>query len=118
MKDTLISFHTAKRAKKKGFDTYNDSYTTSGELIPLRLQAQKIEECVYPAPTQSLLQKWLREKHNLHIWILPYGSNDQYNVFVNRGFNLDLVKDCNLGPVNTYEQALEVGLQDALNYIQ
>lgn len=43
----------------------------------MNLQAGWIS--TYFAPTQSLLQKWLREKHKIHIYVTPY-ENKEYDV--------------------------------------
>lgn len=63
MEDTLITFETAELAKEKGFNIpckhlydiktgeYSDGYIFGDVIL---------------APTQSLLQKWLRDKYNWH----------------------------------------------------
>src|SRR5210317_1331625 len=82
MKEQLISFETAKLAKKKGFSHkvsyffYKDGskgyMSDIGEFVP-NCEAdwnntyEEIHKDKCSAPTQSLLQKWLREEHNLHV---------------------------------------------------
>tara|TARA_R110002020_G_scaffold241717_1_gene454947 strand:+ start:1201 stop:1575 length:375 start_codon:yes stop_codon:yes gene_type:complete len=119
MKDELISFETAKLAKEKRFNIFNDSYTKRGTIITSQQQARYIEECIYPAPTQSLLQRWLREKHGLHVE--PKLANqeskksyyygvykwDKYRAYI-KGTNVRF---------DTYEQALEGGLLEAVKLI-
>jgi len=135
--EALISFNTAKLAKEKGFDipciaTYKDAelyHHKSKRYIDLSMSKKWIEEPIknsamldakvprYSAPTQSLLQKWLRDVHNIHIEIQSpdtpnetWGSHIRYiNKFGNRG-------DC--GDSETYEQALEAGLLEALKLIE
>ena len=145
MEEQLISFETAKLAKEKGlkintkFNYYNiPSYMEmqygSGKYHDDELGETLIEEKigylseykpneyvseVFSAPTQSLLQKWLRDKHNLHIGI-------QLNQF-GYGFMYSIIDIINAqaivylqGGVNfkyTYEQALEAGLLQALNQV-
>lgn len=73
------------------------------------------------APTQSLLQKWLRESHNIHIWILykldelkcPY----ELNVIIKDFSNLKFLHILDKEIYSTYEEALEKGLFNALNFI-
>ena len=69
----------------------------------------------YDAPTQSLLQKWLRESHGIHVTsISQYNTNRQfqhYYVTVN-GKPVDELE------FNIYEEALEKGLQEALKLIK
>ena len=74
MEDTLINFETAKLAKEKGFDekVYRE-YDKSGYLrctsksadVVLGPYDELLKSTEYPAPTQSLLQQWLREKHQI-----------------------------------------------------
>ena len=73
MKESIISFETAKLAKEKGFP-HRDSithkaYNVNGELGNI-FKFDKPYTIL--APTQVLLQKWLREIHKIHIVINPY----------------------------------------------
>ena len=71
----------------------------------------------YSAPTQSLLQRWLREKHKINISMIN-GSNtvNLYYYEINM-FNKFPIKGD--GSKNyTYEQALEEGLYEALKLIK
>jgi len=106
MKDELIKFETAKLAKERGFTEGcgwllhkdNDgSYTNCDDLG-------------YNQPTQSLLQRWLREVHNIDIFLFK-GKNGYYT----QAYQLDLNTE-NLN-FSTYEEALEVGLFEALKLI-
>jgi len=69
----LIQFETAKLAKDKKFNLlcnqgYNMTEKYLGNLI-LNLINKNSDNIVISAPEQSLLQRWLREVHNLHIYI-------------------------------------------------
>ena len=70
------------------------------------------------APTQSLLQKWLREKHKLHTSLYLQESTYLHRWRV-KVFYLDKLEDPNIHfwDFDTYEEALEKGLQGALNLI-
>jgi hypothetical protein len=68
------------------------------------------------------LQKWLREVHNIHFEIKPiFDVTDNLkpyhiNVIKNpsgKGFEYRIV-----GAFNTYEETLEIGLQEALELIK
>jgi hypothetical protein len=130
MEEKLIKFETAKLAKEKGFDWkvlnhYRDGESYSKELINGGTwynmncsKEQKLWNCnLYSAPTQSYLQKWLREVHKINnLNIFPDG-NDNYVPW--RGLltmdNLYLFhKELKF---KTYEEALEKGLQEALKLI-
>ena len=72
----------------------------------------------YSAPTQSLLQRWLRKKHNIHICnnlhYMVNGGIAGYLVDISSPY--DLFKSI-LVEGQSYEQALEKGLQEALKLI-
>jgi|TARA_R110000765_G_scaffold344689_1_gene434922 hypothetical protein len=117
MKEKLITFETAKLAKEKelkiGF--INTVYNPSGKLIDLNDRQQ---EGFIPiqAPTQSLLQKWLREIHNIDIQI--HSISGKYFVKIkywDRSFHMTSSVEIS---GKTYEEALEKGLQEALKLIK
>ena len=119
MEDTLITFDTAKLAKEKGFgwNIVNRLYTVyeHGKLefienINRNVAHPDFEKIYYPAPTQSLLQKWLREVHNIHIF--PVGSPKYSPCIVLNGTNYWRQDD-----ELSYEEALEKGLYEALKLI-
>lgn len=124
MQEQLITFETAKLAKEKGLTLNHFSYcprlyynkwgmpVLSEGLIP-----EKADFCI----TQSLLQKWLREVHNIIVFIEPksYGSNIckfLYNIATLN--NIWVLEKFSMKEYNSYEEALEIGLQEALNLIQ
>lgn len=128
MQDQLVSFQVAKLAKEKGFDgfcfdAYNAhkmkysngwlEYIDDNEIeIPFTSESLKPEDIL--APTQSLLQKWLREVHNIVIDISPYILSDSYYYSVHHDVTVDVGEHV----YDTYEEALEAGLIEALNLIQ
>jgi hypothetical protein len=75
----------------------------------------------YPnAPTQSLLQKWLREVHNVYVSV-SFNDNTifEYYYFIHTNVSKPCSnRICSLPfKTNNYEEALEIGLQEALNLI-
>ena len=120
MNEQLISFQTAKLAKEKGFNTWNDSYTVDGKIIPLRSQAIRTEKCIYPAPTQSLLQKWLREEHNLIITSDPITGfrHCEYSWNIYSFNNIWSLANFTAKTFISYEESLEAGLLEALKLIK
>lgn len=137
MKEIHISFKTARLAKEKGFnieclhfytkpkskmfglDEHNRSYSITNKsksLYTIGEHATLNIENVLFAPTQSLLQKWIREIHYIDI-------NIPSDVL---GYSLFLVdrkkfKRINLQGNNLfqkYEEALEEGLYEALLLIE
>ena len=127
MKEELIIFETAKLAKEKGFNNgsfniwhHNGEYTmTSNSLFRDNGVTMMHNEKGYiEAPTQSLLQKWLRENHDLHLCVgldssLIEEPNYDYQ-FINHSQTVDY-SETNF---NTYEEALEKGLYEALKLIK
>ena len=131
MKEELISYETAVKAKEKGFDVrcnyaYNQLGTLIGDyIIGLGSEGLLYKNCY--APTQSLLAKWLREEHNIHCTINPYGDGLNWSIsaitFTNKTTsdgrliynkrNNELMEK----KFQTYEQALEAALKEALDLI-
>ena len=77
MEEQLISFETVKLAKDKGFDV--DKYLSIDDENPKNINSNYNPQNYQPwylNITQSLLQKWLREEHNIHINIeYDYSEN-------------------------------------------
>lgn len=126
MKEQLIIFETALLAKACGLHTYldiaNNIYGYNLKWVEraptywhVHITFPNEDEFLY-APTQSLLQKWLREKHKIHIEIeyldevLPYRCivttiSNNTEVFISKFHT-------------KYEEALEEGLIEALKLIK
>ena len=144
MEEQLISYETAKLAKEKGFDekVYRE-YDKSGYLrctsksadVVLGPYDELLKSTEYPAPTQSLLQRWLREVHNCFIDILPHRDGDSKNKqwkskkdvfwsvevdYYGKDFKIELTDDADFTQHfnKSYEEALEIGLQEALKLIK
>ena len=124
MEEQLISFETAKLAKEKGFGgkelTTLNGYFRGGILcsIPCNNKSDFCHEDEFSAPTQSLLQKWLREKHHLIIIVAYQYEHDStpYSYWIYKEFQSLPINQW-VNDLNTYEEALEVGLQEALKLI-
>jgi len=147
MKEQVISFDTAKLAKEKGFDEpCLDAYNLRGNLYSngwceyindndceLPFTSLALREKDVLAPTQSLLQKWLREKHNIGLWIsigimypklvfeaeISYiengsGKFKEITPKLPEYYDIDYSDTYSL----SYEEALEIGLQEALKLIK
>ncbi len=136
--EQLISFETAKLAKEKGFNIptrgfiepkYHDTlefiddtclYVYDG-YSPIKEHHQILEEGWYLAPTQSLLQRWLREVHNINVEsnylpnIQKYGC--LYIPMTGKAKRSD-IKFVHKFYYDTYEEALEIGLYQALLFVK
>ena len=113
MEEQLISFRTALLAKEKG--VFKD------EVIEYYSEDYKEECCSgvrsFPKCTQSLLQKWLREKHNQLVYVEH--SNGWWDFVVEN--SVGYVEGDNApdewSDGMTYEEALEAGLYEALKLL-
>ena len=142
MEEQLISLETAKLAKEKRFNgkctkVYVEEYTSYNVvkgyethkncLFPFCLHSisnedtssiEESDKVVATAPTQSLLQKWLREVHKIDVYS-TWGTYLEktvwyfYNSKISIGATFSSKKHW-----NTYEEALEAGLFKALNLIK
>lgn len=125
MKEELISFETAKLAKEKGFDLKTQSYygrcfpEIEFEIFCDNLDVFGGDFSCY-APTKSLLQKWLREKHYIHINIGFVKSGYFWHIIVIPKYDYEGFKELDDESdiyYKTYEEALEIGLQEGLKLL-
>lgn len=116
--EEICTYEVCKLAKGKGFDVQTfDWYDYTGNyhkgFIPHELyECPRYKE--YYAPTQSLLQRWLREEKNIHIAVFPNLRNSyEYDWIVYiKGKECWLPTYSALDDFPTYELALE----DAIAY--
>ena len=123
MEDTIITFETAKLAKEKGFPQetnrleipyYNYKGEFKGDVSDWRIRkyirGEDTSDIEFvSAPTQSLLSKWLREQHNIHLIAYKNINIDGYDwcYITTDGIT-------NINSYKTYEEAYEIGLREAL----
>ena len=126
MEDTRVTFETAKLAKEKGFfqetnrleiPYYNYKGEFKGDVSDWRIRkyirGENTSDIEFvSAPTQSLLAKWLREEHNIHLIAYKNINIDGYDwcYITTDGIT-------NINSYKTYEEAYEIGLQEALKLI-
>jgi hypothetical protein len=132
MEEQLVTFETAKLAKEKGFHWKAKCYHSDGTFQnrdQLTNYNNKMfvhgDEYLISAPTQSLLQKWLREVHNLNVWVSSKTTDKGNTIFIPHGRTIpDTIKKGLVKDVIAYktfdnnEEALEFGLQEALKLIE
>lgn len=131
--DEICTFEVAKLAKEKGFpqwfnytrfkfkwDYYNHKGELNGDLgdiLRLRIKHKPVPEDMQPiaAPTQSLLQRWLREEKGIHIAVFPDIANSfkfDYIVYIKGDKFWNPIYTA-LSDFDTYRLTLE----DALKYV-
>ena len=121
--EEICTYEVAKLAKEKGFDVQTfDWYDYTGNyhkgFIPHELhECPRYKE--YYAPSQSLLQRWLREEKGVTICVDIFDNGWFFDIstFYKQDtgvYEVDMpYKSSNVSPVyDTYELALE----DALKY--
>lgn len=121
--DEIITYEVAKLAKEKGFP--QDVFGTCEMKSSCYLEDERFykDGCIYPienaytAPTQSLLQRWLREIHAIDIDIYPiFPDGEPYK----REYGCQVYavgksnKPFRIGYAKTYENMLESALKYAL----
>jgi hypothetical protein len=120
--EEICTYEVAKLAKEKGFrekcithyyDDTKDWYRSSNP------QCYNFGGNTSDAPTQSLLQRWLREKKNIHIEIIATASGYYWCVNKTNGTSITDSDILNRGTneggcFDTYELALEDTLKYAL----
>lgn len=147
MEEQLINFETAKLAKEKGFNWKcyaswdSKGVTLENTTVETNIHDENedkwfdlfsyntMKEVRVDCPTQSLLQKWLREENNTEVVVRPLEERDN-GIFIKRGYQTTYIvyntsneqgNHCTYplleSPFNTYEEALEKGLQEALKLI-
>ena len=122
MEEKLITHETAKLAKEKGFDNvkykeYEPYYKKDGtHVVWHTLHGKRNEEEVCcEIPTQSLLQKWLREKHNILV-IPDYDVGKKvffYWLIQNTELRQGYYKE-----FTSWEESFEKGLLEGLKLIK
>ena len=126
MEEQLITFETAKLAKEKGFKlplrSNRNYYNLNGNIHPYNWFNQFELADYTDAPTQSLLQKWLREKHDIHIEINSFSDVSTYDGYLIYNTAPYDYNDPNAIPdaknCKTYEKALEICLYKGIKLIK
>jgi len=139
MRENLVSFETAKIANRVGFhlvDSCITYYSKEGTTHTIRLNLSlenriRLNDKILLAPRQGLLQKWLREKHNIDVTVITnfFFKRERLgylyeiarfvdNVQDGKDYNSEQLKKVGKEQgFQTYEEALETGLQEALKLI-
>jgi len=148
IKDQIVLFETGKLAKEKGYDVTSNGYftqylknqidpeypegggpfsMTKGEIeFDNNYFGNNMEQTDYTnetyfmcaAPTQTLLARWLREVHNIQVYVNSQtkDGNGKYRDYVAH-VNGKEINDPRDSEFQTYEEAMEVGLYVALEGI-
>jgi len=121
MKEQLISLKTAKLAKEKGFYIpwlKNHFNISENKQHGMEVEGGELYEYTdnnhVGLSAQSLLQKWLRDIHNIQIWFSDWYLNE-YGIKVTIN---GITQHQSVKPFNSYEEALEKALYEGLKLIK
>ena len=132
MRHDVILFETAKLARDKGFKVPCDGRYFWDHKWQLSLKGavkcsndsdmKDRSNVSYCAPTQSLIQKWLRDEHRIYITVssIEDGENILFDYSIKQKaqiFGFSEIKT-KLQEFKTYDEALESGIEKALNLIK
>lgn len=122
--EDYVSYEVAKLLKEKEFDESTSMvYMSYGDLCKLNrydsIRNSNYNDITknyfeYTAPTQAMAMKWLREMHNLHIWIghsVNKGLSWYYEI---HGISDGKVKHIGGIQCGSYEVAVESALKYCL----
>jgi hypothetical protein len=112
MTEELVTLETAKLLKEKGFN---------GRKYLIDVSTLNHCSKYLSVPPQSIAQKWLRETKNIHICVYNCACGYGYEISkADNGTHItsSVYEGTNDGEEwDTYEEALEAGLQKALKLI-
>ena len=113
--EEICTYEVCKLAKEKGFNEYVEAFYAEDCNTPHTQGPEKWNnyEGRYSAPTQNLLQRWLREEKFIDISIYPIFING-VRVYTAQMYAPNLNKPKKFNYFDTYELALEDALKYAL----
>lgn len=129
MIEELVTLETAKMLKEKGFNWKCEHLINLNKVITKYYIPQSIVVCMeidgelveFLCPALYVAQKWLRETKNLHLSIIRNACGYSYDICkADNGTHIaeGIFKGPNDGGEwDTYEEALEAGIQEALKLI-
>lgn len=119
MQNELITFETAKLAREKGLNVectglFLYDGTSGYYKFPVNTNSHKLTQEPYSRPTQSLLQRWLREVHKIDLDSgTTFSKRYSFTVYIGQNPEPEFITE----DFDTYEEALEQALQQSLKLI-
>lgn len=116
--EEICTYELCKLAKEKGFNVPTaEFYNDDGNIgcYPRAFNHNEFPDGDYAAPTQSLLQRWLREEKKIEVYVRHFEETNKYPhhfahiITDDRGVTSEISNNM----FDTYEDALE----DALKYV-
>ena len=119
MIDDYASFETARLLKEAGFDWPCEKWFELKDGTPIEWGVDagynwNVSKDDYSRPTLSLAAKWLREENNIYVEVICKFTCWKFSLI---NLNPVCIIKLTAGSFNTYEEALEEGLKEALERI-
>lgn len=134
MKEQLVSLKTARSAKKQGFKERCHYFFNEGSGWKMQEDYMLRQDKTIEAPSQSLLQKWLREEKDILVEVtfssrlsrkLYEAAHEKPSLNFSWKIYTSIKDPSHFFPefwtddtFETYEEALEKGLQEALKMVR
>lgn len=134
MKEQLVSLKTARSAKKQGFKERCHYFFNEGSGWKIQEDYMLRQDKTIEAPSQSFLQKWLREEKDILVEVtfsnrlsrkLYEAAHEKPSLNFSWKIYTSIKDPSHFFPefwtddtFETYEEALEKGLQEALKMVR
>lgn len=123
IEDNFVSYEIAKQLKELGFDERGFMYySLEQEGKPYIGEFNHIPESYFPvinAPLHQQVLQWLREKHNIHVYVSPNFTFENKSELIGYGWDIDCGNYTNSqGGFNTYQEALNQAITESLKLIK
>ena len=115
LQEELVTHEVAKLAKEKGFNEKCYHYYQNGTLESDGCfnRYNKGVNSICSAPTQSILQRWLREEKAIAIVLQPYSYDIQRSTY---SWIYEIWADNNFEKTSKSFKTYELALENALKY--
>lgn len=127
MTEELVTFETAKFLKEKGFDIACENVVREDKtrMNTLFRTNKNLPKTCYSLPTQAIVAKWLRERHEINVSVLRmterYGGAVAEHNLLKYFYHIQIPNRQSIVDVGiyyfTYEEAFEAGIKKALSLI-
>ena len=116
--EEICTYEVCKLAKEKGFNEYVEAFYAEDCNIPHTQGPEKWNEYKgrYAVPTQSLLQRWLREEKALHIQITLWEKGWYNDIWVFKYYEEEKAYSTRQTHQSTDFDTYELALEDAIKY--
>lgn len=121
IEEQYVSFDTSLMLKEAGFDERcRTSYYATMNVCYSDNKNSELQRGYVSRPTQAFAARWLREVHNIHVFaFFDYVKRDWCYCIANLdAITAEMGMDVSENNYPTYEQTLEVALQQAIKLIK